>query len=547
MFLAFFICLIAWSGCSDLKDRPVAPLPGEALTFAHDIQPLLQQHCAGCHSGASAGGQYDLSSLSGVFGTGSNAVSNVVAGNAQSMLLTALGSGTHAGIGAAVKAALHKWVVEDSLGIRSSLVHPEGWMNPASDHFHGTSLAQSGYDLAGCQSCHGADYGGGIAQSACTTCHVPSPESCSTCHGTGVNPAPPMDLSGNFGAQHRGVGAHQVHLTGGVLFNGMPCEQCHPVPAALRASGHLDGSVDVRFSGLAAQNPNAAWNGQTCNNTQCHGASSPQWTSTGTATCGSCHGNPPPAPHPQIQNCSLCHGEVVDASGRIVNKTLHVNGQVEVKTGHPTGFVNPASENFHGLAIRAAGWSMAECRDCHGQSYAGGPGSDVSCLPCHSKTPEDCSVCHGSANNPAPPRDLDKHTATALRSVGAHQAHLTGGYFGGPVACSECHIVPVRYDDPGHLDPETKVVFGSLAKTGGKTPVWDGLTCSNTHCHGASAPRWTAVGVGEAICGDCHGIPPPAPHPPVLACHLCHERVVDAGYNIINKALHMNGRMELGP
>ena len=547
--------LLGSVGCSDLKNNAVGPavIPGQTLTFAQDIRPLLQQNCAACHSGATAKGQYDLSSLAGVVGSGSDNVANAIAGNAQSALLTVLDASSHAQVAnATIKTALRKWVVEDSLGFKTSLVHPEGWTTPSSANFHGKSIAASGYDMAGCRSCHGQDYQGGITQSSCTTCHTPSPEECSTCHGTGVSAAPPLDLSGNFGTQNRGVGAHQAHLNGGSLFKGMACEQCHQVPAAVSSPGHLDGNrvAEVKFSGLAVKNASANWNGTTCNNTYCHGSAAPKWTSVGTgeASCGTCHGRPPALPHPQVENCSLCHGEVVDVNGVIVNKTLHVNGRVEFKFGHPEGFAKPTSANFHGFAIRDAGWSMKECQACHGQNYAGSSITSVSCLTCHTKSPEDCSTCHGSATNAAPPPNLNDQTATTFRTVGAHQAHLQARFFTNAIACSECHRVPSGYYDAGHIDSNlpAEVTFGSVATSDGAKPVWTGQTCSNTNCHGSDTPSWTLVGTGVA-CGSCHGLPPALPHPQVSQCSLCHERVVDNNRNIINKALHLNGKVEVGP
>lgn len=265
--------------------------------------------------------------------------------------------------------------------------------------------------------------------------------------------------------------------------------------------------------------------------------------------CSTCHGQPPAAPHPQIDNCSLCHGQVVDANKNIINESLHINGQVEVRAGHPQGFASPSSENFHGVAIKAAGWSMEECQVCHGEDYRGGVISDVSCLTCHQQSPEDCSTCHGDLSNPAPPEDVAGNTDTSLRSVGAHQTHLNGGFFGGPIACSECHNVPGHYLDAGHVDSDlpAEINFGTLATTGGLSPTWDGESCSNTYCHNVATPTWTLSGTGESRCSTCHAIPPPAPHPNNLQCSLCHPRVVDENLIIINKSLHPNGQVEIGP
>ena len=40
----------------------------------------------------------------------------------------------------------------------------------------------------------------------------------------------------------------------------------------------------------------------------------------------------------------------------------------------------------------------------------------------------DCSSCHGNKDNAAPPLALNGSTSTSDNGVGAHQAHMTGGY-----------------------------------------------------------------------------------------------------------------------
>jgi predicted CxxxxCH...CXXCH cytochrome family protein len=109
--------------------------------------------------------------------------------------------------------------------------------------------------------------------------------------------------------------------------------------------------------------------------------------------------------------------------------------------------------------------------------------------------------------------------------------------------------------DPGHIDTDlpAEVTFGALAKTGGASAAWDhaSATCQNTYCHGtfkggASArPVWTKVGSGEGACGTCHGLPPAAPHPQVKLCSLCHQGIATDDQKVINKTLHLNGKVDL--
>jgi hypothetical protein len=69
-------------------------------------------------------------------------------------------------------------------------------------------------------------------------------------------------------------------------------------------------------------------------------------------SCGGCHGNPPPAPHPANSNCTSCHGTFT--------------------TPHPNGKLNLLSSS---------------CRSCHGVPPDSGlhdRHSRVSCSRCHS-------------------------------------------------------------------------------------------------------------------------------------------------------------------
>lgn len=249
-------------------------------------------------------------------------------------------------------------------------VHPDGWTTPASVNFHGMEIRSQGWDMKRCQTCHGSRYDGGIAQTSCLTCHTKAggPENCATCHGT-VNPAPPRDLSGNTARTARAVGAHQLHLLGGVISRNAACTECHAVPSSVSSPGHIDAAgvatpADILFAGsyLPQPTPAPSYNPQTlkCSNTYCHGNFrngnnfAPVWNDvSGTqAACGTCHGDvtkPTLAEralpkttaqggtHP-VYNfattpCSRCHEEVVDASMKIINTNKHINGKISIGTG----------------------------------------------------------------------------------------------------------------------------------------------------------------------------------------------------------------------
>ena len=72
-----------------------------------------------------------------------------------------------------------------------------------------------------------------------------------------------------------------------------------------------------------------------------------------------------------------------------------------------------------------------------------------------------CSLCHGSELNAAPPVSLDSSDKTTNISVGAHQSHINIGRFRKAINCDECHLVPNRVDQAGHVDHfPAEVVFG---------------------------------------------------------------------------------------
>ena len=169
----------------------------------------------------------------------------------------------------------------------------------------------------------------------------------------------------------------------------------------------------------------------------------------------------------------------------------------------------------------------------------------------------DCSACHGSADNAAPPRGLQGATSTTEIGVGAHQAHMVGSGIAAPVACTECHVVPM--DLLTHPDPmggETEVVFGPKAQLKGAAPVWDRMTtsCAGSYCHGATLPEaetrlpplWTQVDGSYAACTACHGNPPGGSHPAESACENCHGAVMAPGGVIKAPELHVDGNVNLG-
>ncbi|MGE0328893.1 MAG: hypothetical protein AB7S68_41645, partial [Polyangiaceae bacterium] len=210
---------------------------------------------------------------------------------------------------------------------------------------------------------------------------------------------------------------------------------------------------------------------------------------------------PPPAPHPQMTDCNRCHAATVAADNvTIIDRALHVNGKVEV--------------DFDGS----------------------------------------CNACHGGTND-APPFDLSGNTATSFPGVGAHQVHLAGSSSFRAVACSDCHQVPTEVTTPGHTDSAlpAEVVFSGVGAAFGATPTYSGSSCQGTPCHGGqfpdghrsggsnTSPIWTQVDGTQAVCGSCHSLPPPPPHPYPTDCSQCHKNISSDNLTFIRGDLHVDG------
>lgn len=168
----------------------------------------------------------------------------------------------------------------------------------------------------------------------------------------------------------------------------------------------------------------------------------------------------------------------------------------------------------------------------------------------------DCSSCHGSVVNAAPPRGVDGATSTDRIGVGAHQAHLLAGTVAAPVACTECHLLPTSLlDHPSFDGGPAQVVFGPLATAAGAIPIWDRnlAQCSNGYCHGGTlsgaetrpGPIWTRVDGSQLVCTACHGFPPGGSHPADSRCEACHGEVVGAGGVILVKERHIDGIVDV--
>lgn len=332
------------------------------------------------------------------------------------------------------------------------------------------------------------------------------------CHGTDSSNAPPKSISGATETTAVAVGAHQQHLNAASTWHRpVACADCHVVPAEVGSPGHMDGDgkAEVTFSMTAG--PGAAWNGTTCT-TRCHGSTAiggaqptPTWTRVdgSQATCGSCHGVAPPAPHPaNASKCATCHPTLEEDSVTFRDPASHIDGKVDVVGAGATG---------------------------------------------------GCTSCHGSTTS-APPKDLLGNTAPTARGVGAHTAHLATSTWHRAIPCTDCHVVPTTVDAPGHRDGDNvaELRFSTL----NPAATYAAGTCSNLYCHSngrgnTGTAAWATP--GALACTSCHAINGTGMsgdhrkhiQGEGMRCSQCHATVVDANRNIINANLHVNGVHEV--
>ncbi len=191
-------------------------------------------------------------------------------------------------------------------------------------------------------------------------------------------------------------------------------------------------------------------------------------------------------------------------------------------------------------------------------TVAGGLGCQTNPLTDGLVAENQCNVCHGNADNAAPPKGINGVVDPTYPGVGLHQPHVRAGLLRKQgVACSECHIVPTDVTDPNHLgNPPAPVTFGPLASADGHTPAWDGASnkCSNVYCHVSPVtdgkipePMWNQPKTQEPACDMCHGYPPSSsPHSSQTTnCNACHPDTVlpDGTINLATDA-HIDGHVE---
>ena len=346
------------------------------------------------------------------------------------------------------------------------------------------------------------------------------------------------------------VGSHFKHLSSAYMKN-IKCNECHKVPSTpfsadtnhtlntLRFnSGTLDfsqsssakiligvasGSTPAQLATFTGYTNGTATTAATCSSVYCHGSRlkngaaggtylKPYWNysaminySDKANACASCHGNPPssvPGQHGTAiptTGCSGCHGEVVNGSGDIINKALHINGQVN-GGGHAYpygGSVHMPGGTGSPLANAAAPYTNCNSSSCHNNISAGGGypvtrGNPalITCGNCHinytnfSGATPGCWDCHGSSATNGMPN------STGFPNLaGSHDKHVNGQ----GMACVTCHTGggtgTTNHGSAGGVMSSLGRV--NVAPSAGQfTFSWAGGTgkgtCSSVACHGTA-------------------------------------------------------------
>ena len=361
------------------------------------------------------------------------------------------------------------------------------------------------------------------------------------------------------------VGAHFKHISS-VYMRSIRCNECHTVPSNPFDATHMQGNrfnsqtltfaqastatISIGVSSASTPTLLAAFSGYTngngvkaatCSSVYCHGNRLKNGAAGGTYTkpywnysaminytdkvnaCARCHGNPPTSVSTShsgktpTTSCSGCHGTVVDASGNIINKTLHINGRVD-----GGGHAWPYPGATHGPLAGAASYSA--CTGCHTNwnaaantyPFTRGDALQITCKTCHKGSTfntvgQGCADCHGDSTG-RPSNNTSVGGNVFPNISGSHGKHVVQKGFG----CSTCHATygtgsTNHGSSGGQLSQQTTAFvhvtsatgqFGDFTYTKKDHTTAGKGSCANNACHGLA--EW---GVDKLDCISCHSAP----------------------------------------
>lgn len=309
--------------------------------------------------------------------------------------------------------------------------HGDGWEGAGA---HGATAKNAPGGSAGfsvCKECHGNDYGGGITEIACETCHgVPAPHPARPWRGRPYTHT-------NTNSRNAAVCAdcHRERAGNPSCFNTTLCHgdrNVHPSNWASPSVHGADAKKNPGNSGFAeckrchGRDFSGGESDRSC--FPCHGLDAPHpangWlgggpshTTTGefnANVCADCHRENPGSPG--CFNGTLCHGNV---------------------SPHDAGWSSPSQ---HGAAAKEApgadtGFASCSTSRCHGTFFGGG---DLG---------PNCFSCHSIAPHPNPPwRNGTTHTTTHPDNIDVC-ARCHASVLADPPSCfigNACHGAAVK-------------------------------------------------------------------------------------------------------
>ena len=421
---------------------------------------------------------------------------------------------------------------------------------------------------------------------ACTRCHPSSAYTNS--HQSGFKNITGSSLPGNRYSQGK-----KIANTNNPAFGNCSNIYCH-------SNGRGTGMGQLQYS-------SSKWGGtETC--LGCHGGRTTGGAyarSVGNFTLSTTHSQHLKYPAANI-NCQICHSKTATDATTLKNFTgvqHHVNGVRDVT------FTNIAYASYTSYKSTESGSSgtsrICTNTSCHGgktrSAWSATTTNDThTCTHCHGQ-PQTAAIATSNTNKKmyAPGWINGAYTGTSTDQisvntdirVGAHFVHLSSTYMP-KIKCNECHYVPTDPFDVSnnHMNgprySSQSIYFGQastarilIGVASGSTPsqlsAFSGFTsgtatkaatCSSVYCHGnrmknnitsgtARKPSWnqdlTATPATTTSCARCHGYPPTdggLHGAGDTTCSSCHSHVA-TGVNptsFVNKALHINGRVEGG-
>ena len=390
------------------------------------------------------------------------------------------------------------------------MTSPPDWVVVPTGGRHATSatltyIANGG--SSSCAECHGADLSGGTSGTSC----FGNPAGCH--HGPVSNW---YDNTLGATSQPHGDSAKKAPGSSGFA----SCQVCH----GSNFSGFLTAPACEECHGAPAPHPSQWRTGDTYAHTGTAGANAP--------VCAQCHRdnnlnpdpslNPTPAPPgtaPGCYNNTLCHGPV---------EAPHTLG--------PT-WVNPTSNQFHGLTAKQ---NLSSCQDCHGVpgtiQFNGGSAA-TSCQT---------STCHPQARAhpirwyqaPQPfPTYVSSHRDSGNRNVACAICHKVDGAGTGPdpnaPSCFSASFNGISCHSGGPGGVTHPVPFQGTAHTATNQAGFDS-DCSACHAITGVSPSGTAplctvchqsgTALPFANCTSCHARPPSGTvYPDVAGRHATHD------------------------